>query len=249
MSESGPYLSVVIPAKCEERRIGPTIETIAAHLARQGYPSEVLLVNDGSTDATVAAALEAAERASLGLRVLDRLENRGKGFSVREGMLAATGAYRLFTDADLSTPIEELARLLAPLERGEAEVAIGSRALPESVLEVHQPWFREAGGRFFNLVVRACGLPEYADTQCGFKLFSAVAAEAVFPLQRLERWGFDVEILWIARAHGLRVAEIPVHWINSPDSRVSTLAGLSTFADIARVRWNHLRGRYRRTPR
>jgi dolichyl-phosphate beta-glucosyltransferase len=209
----------------------------------------VLLVNDGSTDATVAEAGAAAGRAGLSLRVIDRAENRGKGSSVREGMLAATGMYRLFTDADLSTPIDELARLLAPIARGEADIAIGSRALPDSVLEVHQSWFREASGRFFNLVVRACGLPEYADTQCGFKLFTAAAAAAIFPLQRLERWGFDVEILWIARCLGLRVAEMPVHWANSADSRVSTLAGVSTFADIARVRWNHLRGRYPRAPR
>ncbi len=239
---------MVIPAKSEERRIGPTVTAVAAYLAGLGESYEVIVVNDGSTDGTVACAENAAADAGIALRVIDRSENRGKGYSVREGLLAARGRYRLFSDADLSTPIEELAKLLEPLRAGEADVAIGSRALPESVLEVHQPWFRELSGRFFNLVVRVSGLPQYVDTQCGFKLFTAEAAEAIFARQTLDRFGFDVEVLWIAKVLGLRVAEIPVRWLNSPDSRVSTLDGLAAFGDIARVRWNHARGRYRRGP-
>jgi dolichyl-phosphate beta-glucosyltransferase len=246
VSESTPYLSIVFPVYREEKRIAPTLTRVIEYLRAGNRTFEILVVNDGSGDNTLGVAREAAAAVGCEIRTLDRAENRGKGYTVREGLLAARGAYRLFSDADLSTPIEELEKLLVPLEAGQADIAIGSRALPDSVLEVHQPWWREMSGRTFNLAVRAAGMPDFADTQCGFKLFTARAAEEIFPLQTLERWGFDVEVLWIAKTLGFRAVEVPVHWVNSADSRVSTLAGISAFGDIARVRWRHLRGRYRR---
>ncbi len=241
-----PTISIVVPAYNEAERIGPTLEAIHSHLGSRGEPFEIIVVDDGSTDATGEVVSRASESLGPDVHLLSRGENRGKGYSVREGMLAARGAFRLFADADNSTPIEELDRLLAKQASTGAGVVIASRAMRESHLEVRQPWAREMMGRAFNLVVRICGLSGFPDTQCGFKLFTAEAAEAVFPRLTVDRWGFDVETLWVARSLGYRVEQVPVRWLDSPRSRVTALGGAAAFLDILRVRWNSVRGVYRR---
>jgi dolichyl-phosphate beta-glucosyltransferase len=230
-----PFLSVVIPAFNEVRRLPPTLEKIQRHLA--GRPHEILVVDDGSQDGT-------AERAAAaGVEVLRNDGNRGKGYSVRRGMLAAKGGHRLMTDADLSTPIEELDRLLGKMDEGY-DVVIASRALPESNVEIRQPWYRENTGRLFNLCVRMLALPGLQDTQCGFKLFSAAAAEQSFAPARLDGFSFDVEALFVARRRGFRIAEVPVTWRNDEATRVDTFKGAVAFLDLARIRLNDLRGTY-----
>ena len=197
------------------------------------------MVNDGSRDRTAALAC------ATGARVIENPGNRGKGFSVRNGILKAEGEWLLFTDADLSSPIEELDKLWRMAENENAEVAIGSRALDRSLVGVHQPAMREFAGRLFNLVMRAVtGLP-FHDTQCGFKLFQRQAAREIFRRQRLDGFGFDVEALYIASRLGYRVLEIPVRWNDVAGTKVSAARGLAAFADILHVRWNGFRGLYR----
>jgi dolichyl-phosphate beta-glucosyltransferase len=222
-------LSVVIPAYNEEARLPPTLQRVQDWLARSGLRSEILVVDDGSRDGTVRVA-EAA-----GVRVLAGEPNRGKGYAVRRGMLEALGARRLMTDADLSTPIEDVTRLLSALDAG-ADVAIASRALAGSNVEIRQPWYRENMGRLFNLVVRALLLPSLRDTQCGFKLFTARAAETAFRAARLDGFSFDVEVLYLAHRAGLRIAEVPVTWRNDEATRVRTLQGAQAFLDVLRIR-------------
>lgn len=234
---SEPELSVVIPAFNEAGRLPRTLERVTAYL-RQHLPShEVLVADDGSTDDTARKAAEA------GAAVLRDERNRGKGHAVRRGMLAARGRRRLMTDADLSTPIEELPRLLARMDEG-FDVVIGSRALPGSTIEVHQPWYRENMGRVFNLFVRALALPGLRDTQCGFKLWSAAAAREAFAAARLDGFSFDVEALYVARKRGYRIAEVPVIWRNDAATRVGLGGGSLAFPDLLRIRWNAWRGRY-----
>ena len=206
--------------------------------------AEVLVVDDGSRDGTVALAESWAARCPR-VRVLRNPGNRGKGYSVRHGMLAAQGEWRLFTDADLSSPIEEVDKLWAAARDRQADVAFGSRALDRSLVGVHQSFFREMMGRLFNVLMRmVTGLP-FHDTQCGFKLFSAAAAEAVFSRQLLERFGFDVEVLYIATRLRYRAAEVPVRWNDVLGTKVSLWSGIDAFADPLRVRFNGLRGRYK----
>lgn len=235
---SAPELSVVIPAFDEAARLPPTLDRVRAWLAGSGLAHEVLVVDDGSSDATSEVA-----RAH-GATVVRNETNRGKGHAVRRGMLAARGARRLMTDADLSTPIEELPRLMARLDEGY-DIAIASRALPGSRIEVHQPAYREGMGRLFNLCVRMLAVPGIHDTQCGFKLFTAAAAETSFGPSRLDGFSFDVETLFVARRRGLRVAEVPVRWRNDAASRVGPLNGFRAFLDLGRIRINGWRGRYR----
>ncbi|HEX6737253.1 MAG TPA: dolichyl-phosphate beta-glucosyltransferase [Vicinamibacteria bacterium] len=237
---SGVQLSVVIPAYNEAERLPPTLERVLGYLRGRGVSHEVVVVDDGSRDRTVARA-----RAVGGdtVTVLANEVNRGKGYSVRRGMLAARGARRLMTDADLSTPIEDLERLAARLDDGY-QVAIGSRALPDSNVEIHQPWYRENMGRVFNAAVRLLALPGLKDTQCGFKLFSAEAAQAAFSRAQLDGFSFDVEALFLARRLGYRIAEVPVTWRNDAASRVGLWGGFRAFPDLMRIRWNALRGRY-----
>lgn len=234
---SEPALSIVVPALNEEDRLPRTLARIASHLGRRGGAYEVLVVDDGSRDGTAARA-EAA-----GATVLRNEANRGKGFAVRRGMLAARGARRLMTDADLSTPIEELDRLYARMDEGH-DVVVGSRALPGSRIEVRQRWYRENMGRLFNLFVRALAVPGLRDTQCGFKLFSAAAARDVFSAARLDGFSFDVEALFLARKKGYRIAEVPVLWRNDAASRVSLAGGVLAFPDLLRIRANDWLGRY-----
>jgi dolichyl-phosphate beta-glucosyltransferase len=238
MEDVRPDVSIVIPAYNEEGRLPRTIERIAGFLF--GRTHEIVVVDDGSIDRTAAAAREAA---GPGVVLLRNDENRGKGYAVRRGMLAARGLRRLMTDADLSTPIEELGRLEACLDAG-ADIAIGSRALRGARVEVRQPWYREGVGRLFNVFVRILAVPGLSDTQCGFKLFSARAAEAVFGAARLDGFSFDVEALFIARQLGLRIAEVPVVWRNDAATRVGLLGGFQAFPDLLRIRLNDWRGYY-----
>jgi dolichyl-phosphate beta-glucosyltransferase len=239
---STPRLSVVIPAFNEARRLPRTLESVCSYLRQRGETHEILVVDDGSSDETAAVARQTGGDA---VTVVSNERNRGKGYSVRRGMLLARGERRLMTDADLSTPIEELERLLQPMNEGYG-VAIASRAMRESRIEVHQPWYRENMGRLFNLVVRVLAVPGLHDTQCGFKLFSARAAFDAFADARLDGFGFDVESLFLARKRGHRIAEVPVTWRNDSATRVTLLGGFDAFLDVVRVRANHVAGRYRR---
>ena len=238
---SAPYLSVVIPAYNEAERLPQSLKRLHEFLRAWGRSYEVLVVDDGSRDDTARLARESGLP---GLTVLQNEGNRGKGYSVRRGMLAARGDHRLMTDADLSTPIEELPRLLATQDAG-ADVVIGSRALPGANIEVHQPWYRENMGRVFNLLVRALAVPGLRDTQCGFKLWSARAANEAFAAARLDGFSFDVETLFVARRRGYRIAEIPVTWRNDAATRVGMLGGFLAFPDLLRIRFNQGLGRYR----
>lgn len=237
-----PRLSVVIPAFNEAGRLPGSLARIREHLERRTIAHEILVVDDGSRDDTAARAESALAGAG---RVLKNPGNRGKGYSVRRGMLEARGERRLMTDADLSAPIEELDALMGRMDEG-FDVVIGSRALPGARIEVRQPLFRESMGRLFNLVVRTLVLPGLRDTQCGFKLFGAAAAQSVFSRARLNGFSFDVEALYLARLLGCRIAEVPVTWRNDAATRVTLLRGTAAFLDVARVRWNAARGAYRR---
>jgi dolichyl-phosphate beta-glucosyltransferase len=232
------HLSVVIPAYNEEGRLEGTLERVLDYLRAQPYASEVLVVDDGSSDGTAGLAAEVLE-GSTEHRVLVNEENRGKGYSVRRGMLEARGERRLFSDADLSTPIEHAADLLAAIEQG-ADIAIASRAIPGADIEVHQSLIRESAGRMFSVVQRALLGSGIKDTQCGFKMFTGEAAEAVFPHQTLERWAFDAELIFVAQRLGLEVAEVPVRWIDSPHTKVKMVTdGLKMVLDLVRIRARH----------
>ncbi len=238
-------LSLVIPAYNEAERVGPTLSAVFAHLNRQDYPSEVLVVDDGSRDGT-AGVVEGMrpEAGGVGLKLLRFAKNQGKGAAVRAGMLDAAGEYRFFYDADASTPIGELDQCWPVFEAG-ADVVIGSRALAESRIELRQAWYREHMGRMFNLFLRTAGLTRFRDTQCGFKGFTAAAALCCFSRQTIDRFSFDAEILFIAARHGLEVREVPVRWINSPSSKVNPLTdSLRMFAEMLRIRARGAAGRY-----
>jgi dolichyl-phosphate beta-glucosyltransferase len=221
VAEPGLELSVVLPAYNEGRRLPPTLRRVLEFLHGSGMRAEVIVVDDGSRDDTV-DQVRALAGDGVPLRLIEHGRNRGKGAAVRTGVLAAEGAVVLFSDADLSTPIEEVGKLIQALRAG-ADVAIGSRAVDRSLVEVHQPRARELMGRTFNLVVQAVVLPGLRDTQCGFKAFTHAAAQRVFAAVRREGFDFDVEALYRARRLGLKVVEVPVRWRNSPDTRVSAL--------------------------
>lgn len=242
---SPPKLSIIIPSYNEETRLPATLEKIAAYLKASGRASEVIVVDDGSRDHTADVAASFRGRIPA-LRVVTNGTNRGKGFSVRHGMLEAAGEFVLFTDADLSSPIEEADKLLAALESGY-DVAIGSRAIDRSLIEVHESRFREFAGIIFNKIVRIILRLPFVDTQCGFKAFRRERCHILFEQQRIERFGFDPELLYLARHHGLRSLEIPVRWAHSPATKVNMLRdSVQMFLDVFVIRWNALRGRYSR---
>jgi glycosyltransferase involved in cell wall biosynthesis len=232
-------VSIIIPAFNEERRLPSTLRRVKEYLSASSWEfSEIVVVDDGSRDDTA----EVAE--AVGARVLRNPGNCGKGYSVRHGIMEAKGSWILFSDADLSAPIEELEALWRAAESEGALCAIGSRAVDRSLIGVHQPVFRESMGRVFNLLMRLeTGLP-FRDTQCGFKLFEASAAREIFRRQRLDGFGFDVEVLFIAKRLGYRTLEVPVRWNDKAGSKVSMFLGAKGFLDPLRVRWNGLTGRY-----
>jgi len=239
-------ISIVIPAYNEDQRLPSTLKTVLAYLRTGEWSfTEVVVVDDGSSDDTAAVA-ERFHGDDPSVRLLKNPGNRGKGYSVRHGMLEAKGDWVLFSDADLSAPIAELEKLLRVARERDASVVIGSRALDRSLIGVHQSVFREQAGRVFNLMMRLLtGLP-FWDTQCGFKLFSAAAAREIFRRQRLDGFGFDVEALFIARKLGLRTVEAPVRWDHVEGTKVSMITdSLNMFLDLIRVRVNQVRGRYR----
>ena len=240
-----PKYSIVVPAYNERARILATLEAVIAAVRAQQWSVEVIVVNDGSTDETASLvknfALTAPE-----VRLMENPGNRGKGYSVRSGLLHAQGEIVMFTDADLSAPIDEAQRLFDAIHAG-ADIAIGSRWLATSRQTHRQPLYRQFFGRCFNMLTRAVMRLPYADTQCGFKAFTRNAAQTVFQLQTIERWGFDPEILFIARKRGFRVQEVPVSWAHDARSRISYLRdGLQMLKELAIVRWNALTGRYGR---
>jgi len=233
-------ISIIIPAYNEEKRLPATLVRIAGYLHASHWDfAEIVVVDDGSSDATAEVARKA------GARVLENPGNRGKGYAVKHGMLEAKGEWALYSDADLSSPIGELEKLWDAAASAGAKAAIGSRAVDRSLVGVHQPRARELMGRLFNVIMRiVTGLP-FRDTQCGFKLFEARAAREIFSRQRLDGFGFDVEVLFIARKLGCNSIEVPVRWDNVEGTKVSLLLGGKAYLDLFRVRWNALNGKYR----
>jgi glycosyltransferase involved in cell wall biosynthesis len=242
MSESVTY-SIVLPAYNESERIGYSLERILAHASRHGWDAEVIVVNDGSTDSTAQIVTQLA-RTHPALRLIENPGNRGKGYSVRNGMLRARGDILLFSDADLSSPIEEAGKLFAAISQG-ADIAIGSRWLQPELQTQRQPLLRQFYGRIFNLALRTILGLNFKDTQCGFKAFTRRAAQAIFPLQKIERWGFDPEVLYLARKLGFSIREVPVLWSHREGTRINPLRdGIRMFAEVLNIRWNAIRGKY-----
>lgn len=235
-------LSIIVPSFNEELRLPASLNHIAEYVAAARRSTEVLVVDDGSTDRTAEVAAAYADRIA-NLRVLKNGENRGKGYSVRHGMLEAKGDVVLFTDADLSAPIEEADKLLAAME--QYDVAIGSRAMDRSLIKVHESAFREFAGIVFNRIVRTVLWLPFVDTQCGFKTFRRERCRILFEQQRIERFGFDPELLFLARRHGLKAVEIPVRWSHSPATKINMMRdSIQMFVDVFTIRGNAMLGRY-----
>lgn len=238
-----PKYSFIIPAYNEGERLGGTLNRVLAYLAAQGWDAEVLVVNDGSRDQT-ADLVRAAAQAHPQLRLIENPGNHGKGYSVRNGMLNAIGEILLFSDADLSAPIEEANKLFAAIAAG-ADVVIGSRWLQPETQTHRQSLLRQFYGRLFNLALRIFLGLNFKDTQCGFKAFTRSAARTIFPLQRIERWGFDPELLYLARRAGLKVQEVPVAWAHVEGTRLNPLRdGIRMFGEVLKIRWNAITGKY-----
>lgn len=240
-------LSIIIPAYNECTRLPATLKRIIDYMRGSAWQRwEIIVIDDGSTDGTAEAA-ESLRDSNTCVRVLRNPGNRGKGYAVRNGMLDSKMDWRLLTDADLSAPIEELEKLWGAVQNGTAQVAIGSRAIDRSLIGVHQPGMRESAGKFFNLVMQVLIGLHIRDTQCGFKLFRGNVANEVFARQHIDRFGFDVEALFIAHKLGFRIAEIPVRWNHVEGSKVGMLNGAQSFLDLVRIRWLQLKGKYRQT--
>jgi glycosyltransferase involved in cell wall biosynthesis len=238
-----PRYSIVIPAYNEGGRIPGTLDSVISCVRRFAWDAEIIVVNDGSSDNTAAVVREIAKTAPE-LRLIENPGNRGKGYSVRSGILQALGEVVMFTDADLSSPMEEAQRLFDAIAAG-ADIAIGSRWLESSRQTHRQPFYRQFFGRCFNAATRAIMRLPFADTQCGFKAFTRHAAQTVFQLQTIERWGFDPEILFIALKRGFKVVEVPVSWAHDARTRMSYLRdGVTMLEELARVRWNAFTGKY-----
>lgn len=240
-------LSIVLPAFDEEERLAGTVNTILTYLNANSIKAELIVVDDGSSDRTSEIAREsAAAIPQIETNVIRYDENRGKGFAVKTGLMAARSDLALFSDADLSTPIEEMDKLLDPIRSGEYDVTFGSRALDRSLIGTHQPWRREQGGKVMNLIIRAMsGLP-FADTQCGFKAFDLAKFRPLLNVMQIDRFGFDVEFLFVAKRHGLRLAEIPVRWNDVAGSKVNVVRDTRRmFTELAQIRRNARQGRYK----
>ena len=238
-----PRYSIIIPAYNEGARLEATLERVLSCVSLRNWDAEVIVVNDGSRDNT-ADLVRAQALEHPNLRLLENPGNRGKGYSVRNGMLNASGEVLLFSDADLSSPMEEAVKLFAAIQAG-ADIAIGSRWV-EPDLQVHrQSLVRQLYGRIFNVALRIFLGLGFKDTQCGFKAFTRQAAQTIFPLQRIERWGFDPELLFLARKAGLKVKEVGVAWSHAEGTRISPLRdGMRMFLEVLQIRWNALSGKY-----
>ncbi|HEX8163306.1 MAG TPA: dolichyl-phosphate beta-glucosyltransferase [Pyrinomonadaceae bacterium] len=241
-----PAISIIVPAYNEAARLSESLKTIFNYLRGGGADAEVIVVDDGSADETTAVAERGlAAAGDVPARLIRNHPNRGKGHAVRTGLLAARAPIALFTDADLSTPISEVPKLVAPIEQGVCDLTFGSRALDRSLIGVHQPWRREQGGRAFNLVVRLATRLPFWDTQCGFKAFRMDACRPVIEGATIDRFGFDVELLYVAHLAGLRLREIPVRWDHSEGSKVSMFRdSLRMFGEVQRIRRQARAGRY-----
>lgn len=242
-----PRLSVVIPSYNEEERLGSSLESIYRYVSDRMLSTEVVVVDDASTDGTVDIVERSRppQGSEVTVRVLRNPENMGKGASVRRGMLDCRGQLALMTDADMSTPVEELEKLEVAMVEGDCDIAIGSRDLEDSKVEVHQSMLRENSGKLFNVVVRGIMPLPFRDTQCGFKLFSMHRCRPVFEAQLLSGFSFDVEVLFIAGQLGLTIREVPVVWRHASGSKVRFFRdGSRMLRDLFQIRWNALRGRY-----
>lgn len=241
-----PLVSIVVPAYEEEERLGDSIRRILAYIGDSGADAELIVVDDGSSDSTAEVARQVCgEFPAAATRVVRYDVNRGKGFAVKTGLLAAAADIALFSDADLSTPIEEMHKLIDPIAAGEYDVTFGSRALDRSLIGTHQPWRREQGGKVFNLVVRLMtGMP-FWDTQCGFKAFNLAKFRPLLDVMKIDRFGFDVEFLYVAHLHGFRLKEIPVRWNNDERSKVSVIRdSIRMFDEVRQIRRNARNGIY-----
>ena len=242
-----PTYSIVIPAYNESARLGATLEKVLAYVHARGWDAEVIVVNDGSRDNTGGIVQAMAAKDST-LRLVENPGNRGKGYSVRNGMLHSRGRIVLFSDADLSSPIEEAPKLISALDAG-ADIAIGSRWLRAETQTQRQPLHRQIFGRVFNLFLRVTLGLQFKDTQCGFKAFKQTAVQTIFPLQKIERWGFDPEVLFLARKFGFKVKEVPVSWGHSGGTRINPLVdGSRMVMEMFRIRWFDLTGKYNGDP-
>lgn len=241
-----PTLSIIIPAFDEEFRVGETIRQILGFIKKENLSAELIVVDDGSRDATFDVAKKtAAEFPDVKTQVIRYEKNRGKGFAVRTGLMAAVGEIALFSDADLSTPIEELSKLIEPIRLGEYDVTFGSRALDRSLIGTRQPWRREQGGKVFNLLVRLSTNLPYWDTQCGFKAFNMEKFRPLLKFMVVDRFGFDVEFLYVANLYGLRLKEIPVRWNHFDGTKVSVLRdSVRMFSEVRQIRRNAKQSKY-----
>jgi len=244
-TQSSVHLSVVIPAYNEEYRLPDTLSQTIEYLESQPYRSEIIVVNDGSTDGTEKVVREyLSNSVSMNLLAHPDGANHGKGASVRLGMMKAEGAFRLFMDADNSTSLDQIDRFW-PLFKQGYDFVIGSRTLEGSVIGVHQAWYKELAGRLGNWVIRICTVPGISDTQAGFKMLVGEKAEVIFPRQTIEKWGFDIELLVIARSHGLAIGEVPVSWINASGSKVSIGSYFEVLKEVWQIRRNLKAGLYK----
>ena len=236
-------ISLIIPAFNEEKRIGSTLEEIFGYFKNQNYLYEIIVVDDGSTDNTV-GCVDGYVAKNSNTRLIKNGVNKGKGYSVKNGFIHAAGEYLLFSDEDLSTPIAQIEKLLRYLRSGY-DIAIGSRGLKGSDIQIHQPWYREMMGRIFNLFVRAFAVRDFKDTQCGFKCFTKDSALEICKRQQMERFSFDVEILYIAKRLGFKIKEVPIQWLNEPETKVHAIKdSASMFIDLLRIRLNDIAGKY-----
>jgi len=236
-----PFLSIVIPAYNEEKRLPDTLKKVLAFIEGQAYPAEVLVVENGSHDRTYAVAQAIAKNHEQ--VILLKEEQRGKGLAVRRGMLEGRGEYRFMCDADLSMPVEEISRFLPPNLK-DFEIAIGSREAPGAI-RYNEPHYRHLGGRAVNTMIRVLALPGLHDTQCGFKCFHASVADELFRLQTLTGWSFDIELLYIARQRGYRIVEVPIHWYFNPESKLNVVKdAVKMGMDILSIHYKNLKGLY-----